>query len=78
MSISGLTKTFHTNVVGPALMAQLFCPLVEKSKRKVIVNTSSGIGSFGGDTGSIVASYSISKAALNMLVSAAISCSVSD
>ena len=68
MSISSLTKTFHSNVAGPALVSQVFLPLVEKSKRKVIVNTSSVMGSFGKDMGSIVASYSISKAALNMLV----------
>jgi len=67
MSISGLTKTFRSNVAGPALVAQVFLPLVEKSKRKVIVNTSTTVGSFGKDMGTVVASYSISKAALNML-----------
>lgn len=69
MSISSLTKSLHTNVIGPAITAQIFLPLIEKSGRKVIVNTSTIVGSFGKDMGSVVASYSISKAALNMLVS---------
>jgi NAD(P)-dependent dehydrogenase (short-subunit alcohol dehydrogenase family) len=69
MSISGLSKTFSTNVAGPALIAHIFLPLIEKSNRKVIVNTSTTVSSFGKDMGLIAASYSISKAALNMLVS---------
>jgi NAD(P)-dependent dehydrogenase (short-subunit alcohol dehydrogenase family) len=72
MSISGLTKTFQTNVVGPALVSQVFLPLVEKSNRKVIVNTSSSVSSFGKDIGPVVASYSITKTALNMLVSSSL------
>ena len=67
MSMAGLRKTLLSNVAGPALITQVFVPLVERSSRKVIVNTSSVMGSFGKDLGSVVASYGISKAALNML-----------
>ena len=61
--------TFKTNLVGPAFVAQSLIPLVEKSSKKTIVNVSSTVGSIGIDMfGKIAASYSVSKAALNMLV----------
>ncbi|KAI0765958.1 C-factor [Trametes elegans] len=60
-------RTFQTNVVGPALIAQTFLPLLEKGQRKVIVNMSSGLASIGLDCGPKCTTYSISKAALNML-----------
>lgn len=41
---------------------------MEKSTKKTIVNISSTLGSIGSDFGVQSASYSISKAALNMLV----------
>ena len=63
-----LEQTFITNVVGPARVAQAFIGLVEKSTKKTIVNISSTLGSVGSDLGVQNASYSISKAALNMLV----------
>lgn len=69
MLIPNLTKTLHSNVVGPALIAQHFLSLLEKSNRKVIVNISTAIGTFGRD-GLAGASYCVSKAALNMLVRA--------
>ena len=64
-----LIKTFQNNVVGPALTAQAFLPLLEKGNRKVIMNTTSGLASIGLGIGPKCASYSISKTALNMLVS---------
>jgi len=63
----GLLQTFSCNLAAPALMAQVYLPLIEKSRRKVIVNVSSGLGSIGLDRGPVYASYSVSKAGLNML-----------
>ncbi len=57
-----------TNVVGPAYVAQAFSGLVEKSAKKTIVNISSTLGSMGADFGTRCTSYSVTKAALNMLV----------
>ncbi|KAI0063901.1 NAD-P-binding protein, partial [Artomyces pyxidatus] len=62
-----LLTTFNVNVVGPALTAQAYLPYLEKGKRKVIANLSSSLGSVALDKGPAFASYSISKAALNML-----------
>jgi len=60
------------NVLGPALVYQAFLPALERSKRPegpVVMNTTSGLGSIGLDCGVKNASYSISKCALQMLVS---------
>ncbi|KAH9831801.1 C-factor [Rhodofomes roseus] len=56
------------NVAGPALMGTVYLPLLEKGRRKVIVNMTSGLASIGLDFGAKNAMYSISKTALNMLV----------
>lgn len=72
-SQSALTMTpevmhahIDTNVLGPALLTQSLLPLLQKGS--VVVNVTSGMGSFGK---AIVAdaktTYSVSKAALNML-----------
>lgn len=66
--IEVLQKVFLTNVAGPAYVAHAFLPLLEKSKKKSIVNISSTLGSLNADFGAYHTSYSISKAALNMLV----------
>lgn len=58
----------QTNVAAPALLATLFLPLLEKGRKKTIVNVSSGMGSLTQDHGSSMTTYCISKAALNMLV----------
>ncbi|KAI8974772.1 C-factor [Trametes punicea] len=61
-------RTFRTNIIGPALVAQAYLPLLEKGKRKVVVNMSSSLGSISlGTVGPAYASYSISKTSLNML-----------
>ncbi|KAI0765301.1 NAD-P-binding protein [Fomes fomentarius] len=65
--IEVLQKVFFTNVAGPAYVAHAFLPLLEKSKKKSIVNISSTLGSLNADFGAYHTSYSISKAALNML-----------
>ncbi|EGO03964.1 hypothetical protein SERLA73DRAFT_175670 [Serpula lacrymans var. lacrymans S7.3] len=62
-----LTASIVANVVGPALVTRTFIPLIEQSAKKVVVNISSALASIGIDYGGELASYSISKAALNML-----------
>ncbi|KAI0353991.1 NAD-P-binding protein [Trametes cingulata] len=62
-----MIRTFRTNTVGPALMSQAYLPLLEKGRKKVILNISSTYGSVGSDFGERLVSYSLSKAALNML-----------
>jgi len=66
-SYSGLMDTLKANVAGPALVAQLYLPLIEKGSRRVIANVTSGLASIGLDIGPKSTTYSISKAALNML-----------
>ncbi|KAI0653041.1 NAD-P-binding protein [Cubamyces menziesii] len=62
-----MQKLFDTNVIGPAYVTQVFLPLVEKSKKKTVVNVSSELGRLTADFGTLSTSYSITKAALNML-----------
>lgn len=61
----------RTNAVAPALLSQVVLPFLEKGTAKKILNISSTLGSVASaDTfGPAVVSYSMSKAALNMLVS---------
>ncbi|TFY52500.1 hypothetical protein EVJ58_g9985 [Rhodofomes roseus] len=66
-SYDGLLDTLRANVAGPALMGTVYLPLLEKGRRKVIVNMTSGLASIGLDFGAKNATYSISKTALNML-----------
>lgn len=70
LDAAAAVRTYQANVIGPALIAQTFLPLLEKGTRKVIVNMSSGLASIAIDCGSKCATYSISKTALNMLVCA--------
>ncbi|KAI0325665.1 NAD-P-binding protein [Cubamyces sp. BRFM 1775] len=64
-----LLRGMRTNVAGPALVAQICLPFLNKSVRKVILNISSTGGSIATaeSVGARLASYSMSKAALNML-----------
>ncbi|KAF9225916.1 NAD(P)-binding protein [Gyrodon lividus] len=62
-----LASTIISNVAGPALVTRAFIPFIEKGNRKVIANISSAMASIGMDYGGEHSSYSISKAALNML-----------
>ena len=63
----GFSDTLDTNVSGPAMLAQALEPVF--SKRGKLVQLSSGLGSldWGGAGMTDADSYSISKAALNML-----------
>ncbi|KAI0737529.1 NAD-P-binding protein [Daedaleopsis nitida] len=67
MDVGTMVEVFKTNVAGPAYVAQAFRSLLEKSRKKTIVNISSTLGSVGSDFGAWHASYSVTKAALNML-----------
>jgi len=61
--------TISTNVLGPALTVQKFVPLLEQAQgRRVVMNMSSGLGSLERVTSPGWAVYSISKAAVGMLV----------
>ena len=64
-----MSDDFQTNVIGPAIIGREFVDQVAKSEKKTIVNITSGLASFGRDLGPINLSYSISKTAINMLVS---------
>ena len=68
VTVDRLNFAFQHNVVGPALITQAFIPLLQKGNRKVIMNMTSGLASIGLDIGPKCCAYSISKAALNMLV----------
>jgi NAD(P)-dependent dehydrogenase (short-subunit alcohol dehydrogenase family) len=67
--LDDLMNSFKANVAGPALISRALLPLVERSRRKVFVNLTSGLASFGLDFGPKCMSYTVSKTALNMLVS---------
>ncbi|OJT08363.1 hypothetical protein TRAPUB_740 [Trametes pubescens] len=67
-------ETLRTNTVGPVLLTQACMPFLNKGKEKKVINVTSTLGSIAsadmfnhlGAGG--VATYSISKAALNMLL----------
>ncbi len=64
----------RTNVAGPALLAQVVLPLLAAAPTKKVLHVSSTGGSIGSVAQiprefALLASYPISKAALNMLVS---------
>lgn len=63
-----LRRSIQANVIGPALLAQVYLPLLDKGRKKTIVNVTSGLASIGLNIGDKNATYSISKIALNMLV----------
>ncbi|CDO74375.1 hypothetical protein BN946_scf184956.g4 [Trametes cinnabarina] len=67
MDVEGWGAVFKTNVVAPALLGQVYLPLIEKSNKKTIVNVSSSLGAFGYGYGELWASYAITKTGLNML-----------
>ena len=67
--VDDMMQTFMLNVAGPGHLAEVLLPLLEKGKQKVIMNMSTGLASIGLNYGAKCATYSISKVALNMLVS---------
>ncbi|KAK4048768.1 hypothetical protein OIV83_004534 [Microbotryomycetes sp. JL201] len=68
-AVSDLTKTMQVNVYGIIHVTKAFLPLLRKSNKKVIVNISSDAGAFGSGFANVPISctYSITKAATNML-----------
>ena len=74
MSAEDMMTTFDTNVFGIVRLTHAFLPLLKKSKSPVIVNVSSGLGSFATvlnpetiESTILAAHYNSSKAAVNML-----------
>lgn len=61
-------RCVQANVVGPAVIAQVYLPFLERGAKKTIVNVSTGLASIGIDCGVKCATYSMSKAMVNMLV----------
>lgn len=69
-----IEKVYNTNVFGIVRMMNTFIPLLEKSEQPVVVNVSSGLGSFGMVTNPDTAesqvnslAYCSSKSAVTML-----------
>ncbi|GAA5950503.1 hypothetical protein JCM21900_004829 [Sporobolomyces salmonicolor] len=69
MSIEALEANLRTNLYGAAHTITHFLPLLQKGKGKQIFVTSSIVGSLGGPVSQVpgAVTYSISKAAVNML-----------
>lgn len=68
-----MRRVYETNVFGPVRVLHAFLPLLERSERPVVVNVSSGLGSFAiaaepdSPWAAFAMVYSSSKAAMNML-----------
>ncbi len=68
-----MEKTFRVNVIGPLMLAKTLLPLMrtkDETRRALIVNLSSTLGSIGlneGRRGGGIYPYRVSKSALNML-----------
>ncbi|OSD04962.1 NAD-P-binding protein [Trametes coccinea BRFM310] len=64
-----LLSVVRTNTAGPALLSQVLLPFIEKGEKKTILHISSVAGSMQSvpELGVIYGSYSMSKAAYNML-----------
>ena len=75
LTAADATQVFETNVVSIVRMTRAALPLLAASTNPVIVNVSSGMGSFGrkvdgslvGGSGLVMPLYSASKAAVTML-----------
>lgn len=71
LSQEKLLKTFLVNSIAPIKIAESFTKHLAKSRRKLLVNISSSMGSIGENTSGGYYSYRASKAALNMLMKSA-------
>ena len=71
-TLANLQAAFTSNLAGPLLISQAFLHLIEKSERKVLAHITTCFASFtqldAGTCDDILASYSITKVGLNMLV----------
>jgi NAD(P)-dependent dehydrogenase (short-subunit alcohol dehydrogenase family) len=69
VSAETLSRTFQVNTIGPALVTNAYLSfLTMPGKRGVVVNVSSVKGSLEATSWKGMPAYSMSKAALNMLV----------
>lgn len=68
MTEDAFTTVMLANVMGPCWTIQQFMPYLERSQKPVVLNMTSGMGSIGRDMGDRLATYSLSKNAVNMLV----------
>lgn len=66
LDIGGIKRTFEVNSIGPLIVLKYFIGMLEKGKRKVIVNISSEAGSISNCQREAWYDYCMSKAALNM------------
>jgi len=67
LKAENFVKTLLTNAVAPIIVSQQFMPLLEKSKRPVLMNMTSSLGSIEMADSTYQTSYCASKSALNML-----------
>ncbi|MFD6195885.1 SDR family NAD(P)-dependent oxidoreductase [Mycobacteriaceae bacterium NPDC060252] len=74
LTISDVQRIFDVNVFGAVRAIHSFLPLLHKAAVPVIVNVTSGLGSFGlitdssrSESENLIPAYGSSKAALNML-----------
>ena len=63
-----MTRVFHLNTIGPALIAKHVLPLLARDRRSVFAALSARVGSISDNRIGGWHSYRASKAALNMLV----------
>ena len=66
LEISEIRKTFDTNTFGPYMVIKYFLPLLYKGEEQCVINISSEAGSIS-SAGTYYCSYSMSKAALNLM-----------
>jgi NAD(P)-dependent dehydrogenase (short-subunit alcohol dehydrogenase family) len=67
LPLDDITTTFHTNVVGPMLVAKYAHPFLMQGQAKKLVNISSKMGSIQDNDSGASYMYRISKTAVNML-----------
>ena len=68
MDYEAWTKVLDANTMGPMRVAEAFVDQVARSKRKLIVTLTSGMGSLADNTSGGSIAYRSSKAAVNMVV----------
>lgn len=67
LAAKAFAATFATNVIGPLLLTQALTPLLARGDAPKVVNLSSDLGSLTHTAAFVTPSYSVSKAALNMV-----------
>lgn len=67
LSADKMLQVFRVNTVAPVVVTQVFCPLLERGVRPVVVQITSALGSLSAWSPGGSYSYDASKAALNMM-----------